>query len=60
MTDAKWLIKSPRLLFGDTEGRLNQVDGIAARHDLERAELNVVSVPVGNGFRPAKAFLIRF
>ena len=25
MADAKWLIKSPRLLVGDREGRLDQV-----------------------------------
>jgi hypothetical protein len=60
MTDAKWLIKSPRLLVGDRESRLGRVDGIAARHDFERAELDFVGIPVGNGFRPAKGFLIRF
>jgi hypothetical protein len=49
MTDSKWLIKSPRLLVGDREGRLDRVDGIAARHDFERGELDFVSAPVGNG-----------
>jgi acetolactate synthase small subunit len=37
MTDAKWLIRSPRLLVGDREGRLDRVVGIAARHDFERS-----------------------